>query len=386
MTDFCMDCSGDQDVTLPRSYWRENTNYNLAGNALAVKMYCKPTLSPVSVATGKVNCWIRGDIDYTLAGTATGSLIEFNLTDNGSSSTSDLYGVIGGATISGPGTVKAIYGRGLLASGSTGVAVGLVGAVSIDAGATALASRALELGHAGHCQVGSYLGADLGAEGSELDVGYLVQSASALQDAAFQYNQRASAPGSFLRMFNASGYPIFDVDSSGNLLFKWISQRILGDLGNGTQSRRTLFQNLATNGDSIVGIIPNGTSGTSGIRLYNNSNPDAALGMFNMTMTTTSAVLDCNTLAGGTQLPMEFRMGGAYAAEIKTNRDVLLGPSGATTDMTAGFPFVPAAAGDPTGTPTTVSGYVPLYVDTTNKQLCYYDTSAAAWRKSGVFT
>lgn len=386
-TDFCIDCSGDQDVTLPRSYWRENTNYDLSANALAVKMYFKPSSSPVSVATGKVNSWLRGDIDYTLSGTALASLLAFNLTDSGSSSSSALYGIVGSGSVSGPGAVKAIYGRGVLTSGSTGVAVGLVGAITIDAGASAAGSWPLQLGHAGACQVGSYLGADTGAAGSALGVGYLVQNTSALTYAAFQYNQRGSAGGSFLRMFNGSGgNPIFDVDSSGNLLFQWTSQRIRGDLNNSTQSNRTLFQAYATDGNSIVGIIPNGTSVTSGVRLYNNSNPDAALGMFNMTVTATGAVLDSNTLAGGTQLPIEFRIGGTYAAEIKTNKDVLLGPSGAATNMTAGFPFIPAAAGTPTGTPTTVSGYVPLYVDTTNKKLCYYDTSAAAWRTSGVFT
>ena len=50
-----------------------------------------------------------------------------------------------------------------------------------------------------------------------------------------------------------------------------------------------------------------------------------------------------------------------------------------TTGMTTGFFYIPAAAGAPTGTPTAISGRVPMYYDTTNDQ--FYIRNGANWRK-----
>lgn len=49
-----------------------------------------------------------------------------------------------------------------------------------------------------------------------------------------------------------------------------------------------------------------------------------------------------------------------------------------TTAMTDGFFYIPAAAGAPSGTPTAVSGTVPMYYDTTNNQFYVYN---GAWNK-----
>ena len=55
----------------------------------------------------------------------------------------------------------------------------------------------------------------------------------------------------------------------------------------------------------------------------------------------------------------------------------IFGTAGTTT-MADGFNYVPAAAGAPTGVPTTVAGYVPTYYDTTNNFFYVYN---GAWKK-----
>ena len=49
-----------------------------------------------------------------------------------------------------------------------------------------------------------------------------------------------------------------------------------------------------------------------------------------------------------------------------------------TTGMTNGFFYIPSAAGAPSGTPTAISGRVPMYYDTTNNNFYVYN---GAWKK-----
>jgi len=64
-----------------------------------------------------------------------------------------------------------------------------------------------------------------------------------------------------------------------------------------------------------------------------------------------------------------------------TTGSVAAGTASLATTATDGFLYVPACAGTPTGVPTTITGYAPIVVDSTNN--IYYFYSNAAWRQAG---
>jgi hypothetical protein len=85
---------------------------------------------------------------------------------------------------------------------------------------------------------------------------------------------------------------------------------------------------------------------------------------------------------GGTARNMTFQTDGTSAFTLDTNQ--ILFPAGTlATTMTKFFINIPGAAGVPSGTPATTTGF-PLYWDSTNLQLYVY--TGGAWKKSAVFT
>ncbi len=57
------------------------------------------------------------------------------------------------------------------------------------------------------------------------------------------------------------------------------------------------------------------------------------------------------------------------------NGSNVVGNGAIATNATDGFLYIPTCAGTPTGTPTTVTGFVPLVYDTTNNQFWIYNGS-----------
>lgn len=50
-----------------------------------------------------------------------------------------------------------------------------------------------------------------------------------------------------------------------------------------------------------------------------------------------------------------------------------VGKASPATNATTGFPYIPSASGAPTGTPSAVSGMTPMYYDTSNHKIWFYD-------------
>jgi hypothetical protein len=63
---------------------------------------------------------------------------------------------------------------------------------------------------------------------------------------------------------------------NGNVIFNGLGRRIIADMSDALHANRFAIQNATLNGNTIMGLIPNGTSVISAIRLFGTSDPDAA--------------------------------------------------------------------------------------------------------------
>lgn len=70
------------------------------------------------------------------------------------------------------------------------------------------------------------------------------------------------------------------ISLSNNLDFAGASRRITGDFSNSSFTQRLLFQSNTVNGETNIGVIPNGTSKAAVFTVYGNSDPtNASIGV-----------------------------------------------------------------------------------------------------------
>lgn len=83
--------------------------------------------------------------------------------------------------------------------------------------------------------------------------------------------------------------------------------------------------------------------------------------------------------AGAAARVASFQIAGAERLGLTTLGSVLVGVPTLATNATDGFLYIASGAGTPTGVPTTQTGRVPAYIDTTNSQLWLF--LGGAWKQ-----
>ena len=114
---------------------------------------------------------------------------------------------------------------------------------------------------------------------------------------------------------------------SGDIVLSGTAKRITGDFSNATVANRVLFQTSTVDGASNIGIIPNGTSTTSALSVYNNSDQTNA-SQLQIAALSTDARINSAITGAGTYTPMTFYTGGSERMRIGTSGNVTVTNAG----------------------------------------------------------
>ena len=116
------------------------------------------------------------------------------------------------------------------------------------------------------------------------------------------------------------------ISTNNNLTFTGTGNRITGDFSTTTFANRVAFQTSTVNGATQVTILPNGTSTTGTLQVYNNSDPTNAF-RGTLASISDSLRLSAEITGTGTYLPMVFSTGGSERVRIDTSGNVGIGTS-----------------------------------------------------------
>lgn len=138
---------------------------------------------------------------------------------------------------------------------------------------------------------------------------------------------------------------------------------------------------VISNSNSDITYMGNYNHAFTNVLMYAAANANG-YAITRITATTTSPCYvinraDTTTGIGGTINTVALIAGGASIFTVNNSGNIICGTAAITITATNGFLYVPSCAGIPTGTPTTVTGRIPIVVDSTNNKMYIY--SGGAW-------
>ena len=147
------------------------------------------------------------------------------------------------------------------------------------------------------------------------------------------YGQGTTTPTQSVGLqYNGTTFTTTGISTSNNLTFTGTGNRITGLFDGATVANRVLFQTSTTNGNTSVGIIPNGTGVSPNLIVYNNSDPTNA-SRTRITVNTASSQIHADTSGTGTYLPLAIYTNNSERARFFISGGVSIGN---TTDPGAG--------------------------------------------------
>jgi hypothetical protein len=165
------------------------------------------------------------------------------------------------------------------------------------------------------------------------------------------------------------------IDSLGNVGIGTLSPSYKLDVAAGDGPTLRIYSTFVTSSATTAYAILHGNrTGTGGaateLRFANTE------GAASVAETGVAAIKTWRTAAN--KLSIAFETGAAERMRITDAGNVQVGTASLATTATDGFPYIPTCAGVPTGTPTAITGFAPMVVDSTNNKLYVY--VGGAWQ------
>ena len=132
----------------------------------------------------------------------------------------------------------------------------------------------------------------------------------------------------YAKMSNSSGGAgsFSSITDTGNLTFTGTGNRITGDMSNATVASRVMFQSSTVNGSTVVGAMPNGTSGVAQFGAFSSAGlTDYSSAVMQVSAATGSVNIISGQAGAGSYYPILFLTGGSERMRLDTSGNVGIG-------------------------------------------------------------